>query len=325
MVIIKHRGNYTLVALFGAFFSILLGLIILLWYEYCFFHQQAKELIVLRSEYRAYIHAIKMYEHKFDASVVEQGGQQNKTQLENATLACELYENTQEEDSFEYLKSQELDLLLTQIDTKEWQDYNDQVLTQATDPRQEVIKTQTQPQASQNKPSRSDNNLITKLNEKNINLLDSFQSKNITNVVNRDCKLDFIWPIQQSRFWLSSLFGPRKKRNGSCGFHSGIDMAALKGTPIKAAQAGEVIEARYASGYGNTVVLKHSETYTTRYAHLYMFRVHVGQKIKQGMIIGAVGDTGFIRKKGKDGSHLHFEVCENGKKINPLHCLTMMS
>lgn len=285
MVIIKHRGNYTLVVLFGVIFSILLGLIILLWYEYCFFHQQAKEMIVLQSEYRAYIHAIKMYEHK----------------------------------------SQELDSLLTQIDTKEWQDYNDQVLTQATDPRQEVTKTQTQPQASQNKPSRSDNNLITKLNEKNINLLDSFQSKNITNTANRDRKLDFIWPIQQSRFWLSSLFGPRKKRNGSCGFHSGIDMAALKGTPIKAAQAGEVIEARYASGYGNTVVLKHNETYTTRYAHLYTFRVHVGQKIKQGMVIGAVGDTGFIRKKGKDGSHLHFEVSEDGKKINPLHCLTMMS
>jgi len=294
MVIIKHRGNYTLVALFGLVVSILLGLIILLWYEYCFFHQQAKELIVLQSEYRAYIHAIKMYEHKFDMAV-------------------------------EYLKSQELDSLLTQIDTKEWQDYNDQVLTQATDSRQEVTKTQTQPQASQNKPSRSDNNLITKLNEKNINLLDSFQSKNIINTANRDRKLDFIWPIQQSRFWLSSLFGPRKKRNGSCGFHSGIDMAALKGTPIKAVQAGEVIEARYASGYGNTVVLKHNETYTTRYAHLYTFRVHVGQKIKQGMIIGAVGDTGFIRKKGKDGSHLHFEVCENGKKINPLHCLTMMS
>ncbi len=281
MVIIKHRGNYTLAALFGVSFSILLGLIILLWYEYCFFHQQAKEMIVLQSEYRAYIHAIKMYEHK----------------------------------------SQELDSLLTQIDTKEWQDYNDQVLTQATDSCQEVTKTQTQPQALQNKSSRSDNNLITKLNEKNINLLDSFQSKNITNTANRDRKLDFIWPIQQSRFWLSSLFGPRKKRNGSCGFHSGIDMAALKGTPIKAAQAGEVIEARYASGYGNTVVLKHNKTYTTRYAHLYTFRVHVGQKIKQGMVIGAVGDTGFIRKKGKDGSHLHFEVCENGKKINPLHYL----
>ncbi len=278
MVIIKHRGNYTLVALFGVFFSILLGLIVLLWYEYRFFCQQTKEVVALQSEYRAYIHSIKMYDHKFDMA-----------------------ESEKEESTVECIKSQEPDLLLTQIDTKERQDCNDQVLTQETDPCQEVIKTQAQSQ---------------ELHKEN----------KITNTENRDCKLDFIWPIQQSRFWLSSLFGsPRKRRNGSCGSHSGIDMAALKGTPIKAAQSGKVIEARYASGYGNTVVLKHNETYTTRYAHLYTFRVHVGQKIKQGMVIGAVGDTGSIRKKGKDGSHLHFEVCENGKKINPLHCLPAMS
>jgi murein DD-endopeptidase MepM/ murein hydrolase activator NlpD len=47
----------------------------------------------------------------------------------------------------------------------------------------------------------------------------------------------------------------------------------------------------------------------------------VGQKIKQGIIVGTVGETGFVRKKGKDGSHLHFEVYERGKRINPLHCL----
>ncbi len=305
MAIIKHRGNYTLVALFGVIFSILLGLIVLLWYEYCFFHQQAKVVVVLQSEYRAYIHAIKMYDHKFDMAAAEKEEQQGKAKSENVTLACELYENIKEKDLFpvinrqpEYLKES---TVLTQIDTKEWQDYNDQVLTQETDPCQEVIKTQAQSQALQ-------------------------KENKITNTANRDCKLDFIWPIQQSQFWLSSLFGsPRKRLNGSCGSHSGIDMAALKGTPIKAAQSGEVIEARYASGYGNTVVLKHNETYTTRYAHLYTFRVHVGQKIKQGMVIGAVGDTGSIRKKGKDGSHLHFEVCENGKKINPLHCLPAMS
>ncbi len=289
MVIIKHRGNDTLVALFGVCFSILLGLIVLLWYEYRFFCQQAKEVVVLQSEYRAYIHAIKMYEHKFDMAAAEREEQQGKAKSKTVTLI-----NRQPE----YLKES---IVLTQIDTKEWQNYNDQVLTQETDPCQEVIKTQAQSQALQ-------------------------KENKITNTVNRDCKLDFIWPIQQSRFWLSSFFGsPRKRRNGSCELHSGIDMAALKGTPIKAAQSGEVIEARYASGYGNTVVLKHNEMYTTRYAHLYTFRVHVGQKIKQGMVIGAVGDTGSVRKKGKDGSHLHFEVCENGTTINPMRCLPVVS
>jgi murein DD-endopeptidase MepM/ murein hydrolase activator NlpD len=54
-------------------------------------------------------------------------------------------------------------------------------------------------------------------------------------------------------------------------------------------------------------------------------RTFVGQKVKQSAIIGTVGETGFIRKKGKDGSHLHFEVYEHGKRINPLHCLPRMT
>lgn len=139
------------------------------------------------------------------------------------------------------------------------------------------------------------------------------------------CQTNFIWPIKPSNFWLSSLFGPRKKVNGSLGFHYGIDMAAMKGTPVKAAQNGVVIDACYASGYGNTIVIKHDQIFRSRYAHLHTIRVHVGQKVKKGMRIGTVGETGFIRKKGKDGSHLHFEVYENGKKINPLHYLPTMS
>ena len=134
--------------------------------------------------------------------------------------------------------------------------------------------------------------------------------------------MEFIWPVEQKKFWLSSLFGPRKKNNGAHGYHNGIDMAAMKGTPVKAAATGTVVEARYMSGYGKTIVLKHNKKYKTRYAHLNSFTVHVGQKIKQGMIIGSVGETGFIRKTGKDGSHLHFEVYENRKKVNPLHYLS---
>lgn len=130
------------------------------------------------------------------------------------------------------------------------------------------------------------------------------------------------WPIERKQFWLSSPFGPRKKQDGSWGFHHGIDMAAVRNTPVRAAAPGIVIEAGYAKGYGNTIVVAHSKTCKTRYAHLQKILVQPGQKIDAHTIIGKVGDTGLIRKRGRDGSHLHFEVSMAGKKINPLCVLT---
>ncbi len=130
--------------------------------------------------------------------------------------------------------------------------------------------------------------------------------------------LEFIWPITKNKFWISSYFGPRKKPNGSWGFHHGIDMASVKGTKIKAAADGMVLEARIASGYGKTILLKHSDKLRTRYAHLDKILVQKGQEIKQKEIIGHVGETGLIRKTSEDGSHLHFEVYEQGHKVNPL-------
>ncbi len=131
-------------------------------------------------------------------------------------------------------------------------------------------------------------------------------------------ELEFIWPITKNKFWISSYFGPRKKPNGSWGFHHGIDMASVKGTEIKAAADGTVLEARLATGYGKTILLKHSDKLRTRYAHLDKILVQKGQKIKQREIIGHVGETGLIRKTSEDGSHLHFEVYEQGHKVNPL-------
>ncbi len=131
-------------------------------------------------------------------------------------------------------------------------------------------------------------------------------------------ELEFIWPITKNKFWISSYFGPRKKPNGSWGFHHGIDMASVKGTEIKAAADGTVLEARLASGYGKTILLKHSDKLRTRYAHLDKILVQKGQEIKQREIIGHVGETGLIRKTSEDGSHLHFEVYEQGHKVNPL-------
>lgn len=131
----------------------------------------------------------------------------------------------------------------------------------------------------------------------------------------------FHWPLELHHFWLSSLFGARKKANGQPGFHYGIDMAALRGTPVKAAACGTVIQAQYVPGYGNNILIQHNKYYRTRYAHLQKINVIPGQKVNQGQKIGTVGDTGSVRKNGRDASHLHFEIYHNGSHVNPLRYL----
>ncbi|HAU30022.1 MAG: M24/M37 family peptidase [candidate division TM6 bacterium GW2011_GWF2_43_17] len=131
----------------------------------------------------------------------------------------------------------------------------------------------------------------------------------------------FSLPIPHGSFWLSSPFGPRKKANGKWGFHHGIDMAANRGTPIKAAGRGSVIEAGWSKGYGKTVVIRHDERFTTRYAHMDRIFVRVGDRVNEGSKLGCVGATGYVRKTGGDGSHLHFEVRDRGKSCNPFYFL----
>ncbi len=128
----------------------------------------------------------------------------------------------------------------------------------------------------------------------------------------------FCWPLDLSSFWLSSLFGPRKRPNGHIEFHQGIDMAAMKGTPVKAAAAGKVVFAQPAAGYGNCVMIEHNNRYKTRYAHLHRISVCPGQVVMEGDKVGSVGDTGLVRKSGRDASHLHFEIYQDGHRVNPL-------
>ena len=119
-------------------------------------------------------------------------------------------------------------------------------------------------------------------------------------------------PINGAR--LSSSFGMRK--HPILGFnkmHRGTDFAAPMGTPIMASGDGKVIRSRWCGGGGNCIKIKHNSTYTTVYAHLSKFArgIKEGVKVRQGQIIGYVGSTGM-----STGPHLHYEVIENGKKIN---------
>jgi len=131
----------------------------------------------------------------------------------------------------------------------------------------------------------------------------------------------FHWPLELHHFWISSLFGARKQANGAPGFHSGVDLAAMKGTPVKSAAPGVVIQAQYLPGYGNNILIHHNKHYRTRYAHLDSMNVIEGQKVSQGQKIGTVGATGSVRKTGRDASHLHFEIYHNGSHVNPLRYL----
>ena len=94
--------------------------------------------------------------------------------------------------------------------------------------------------------------------------------------------------------------------------HHGIDYAVSTGTPIKAAYGGKVIFSGTKGGYGKTVVIRHSFGYKTLYAHLSAFKVHVGQRVKQGDLIAYSGNTG-----RSTGPHLHFGLSLNNRWIDP--------
>lgn len=129
----------------------------------------------------------------------------------------------------------------------------------------------------------------------------------------------FIWPLKAGTYRVTSRFGPRRKRDGSWGFHYGLDMAAPLGTDVRSVAHGVVVEARHARGFGNTVVVSHSNKLKTRYAHLHKIDVRVGAMVEQGQRVGRVGNTGHTR--GKNGIHLHLEVLVYGKQVNPLYFL----
>tara|TARA_Y100001970_G_scaffold293986_1_gene445384 strand:- start:9825 stop:11126 length:1302 start_codon:yes stop_codon:yes gene_type:complete len=119
-------------------------------------------------------------------------------------------------------------------------------------------------------------------------------------------------PINGAR--LSSSFGMRKHPIlGYNKMHKGTDFAAPEGTPIMASGDGVITKAGWCGGGGNCVKIKHNKTYQTIYAHMKNFSnlAVPGNRVKQGQIIGYVGSTGM-----STGPHLHYEVIENGKKIN---------
>ena len=119
-----------------------------------------------------------------------------------------------------------------------------------------------------------------------------------------------LWPVEGS---VASSFGEREDPiNGEGAFHSGIDIDAPTGTPVRAAADGDVAEAAMNAGYGREVVLDHGHDVLTIYGHLSAFAVIVGQHVTRGQIVGYVGQSGRAT-----GPHLHYEVRVHNVPVNP--------
>ena len=123
----------------------------------------------------------------------------------------------------------------------------------------------------------------------------------------------YIWPVG-SRYITSTMGGRTSPGGIGSTNHKGTDIGRVGYTSeIYAAKAGTVIISTYSSSYGNYVVISHGSGNTTLYGHMSARRVNVGQRVKQGDVIGITGSTG-----NSTGPHLHFEITENGVRVNPL-------
>lgn len=115
--------------------------------------------------------------------------------------------------------------------------------------------------------------------------------------------------------WITSGFGYRiSPWTGKRDLHNGIDIAARMGSEVAAAADGVVVFAGIQQGFGKTIVINHGYDTVTRYAHNSSLYVKIGQKVKRGDTIAAVGNTGH-----STGPHLHYEVVKKGKPIDPIN------
>ena len=118
-----------------------------------------------------------------------------------------------------------------------------------------------------------------------------------------------IWPVNGP---ITGSFGEARPGH----MHAGLDISAPGGTPIRAADSGRVVLLGFTGGYGNYTCIQHTSSMSTCYAHQSGYATSSGAGVRQGQVIGYVGDTGH-----SFGNHLHFEVRIGGSPVNPLNYL----
>lgn len=119
-----------------------------------------------------------------------------------------------------------------------------------------------------------------------------------------------LWPVTGT---ITSSFGQREDPfNGEGAFHSGIDIGAVYGAPVRATADGVVLKAGLGTGYGREVMIDHGNGIQTLYGHLSGFAVTAGERVTRGQTIGYVGTSG-----RSTGPHLHYEVRIRDTPVNP--------
>ncbi|MBQ9901841.1 MAG: M23 family metallopeptidase [Clostridia bacterium] len=122
---------------------------------------------------------------------------------------------------------------------------------------------------------------------------------------------DFVKPLRKAR--VTSRFDYRVNPvTGRYVFHTGMDLGAAQGSDIMAMKSGRVVSAKYNGGYGNVVIIEHSDGIRTLYAHCSKLLVKAGEKVRKGQVIARVGSTG-----NSTGPHLHIEFRKGGKRYDP--------
>jgi len=124
----------------------------------------------------------------------------------------------------------------------------------------------------------------------------------------------YIWPETKSKRITSPMGGRNIHYPGASTNHKGVDIGGVGyNTNVLATKAGVVMTAKYNSSYGNYVVIFHGTGNTTLYAHMSSIKVKEGDSVSQGDVIGITGCTGV-----STGPHLHYEITENGVRVDPL-------
>jgi murein DD-endopeptidase MepM/ murein hydrolase activator NlpD len=166
----------------------------------------------------------------------------------------------------------------------------------------------------ENTKSRQELNQLLAKDEQNAVYRERKGQLAVSSMADRYTGGKLMWPVDGGV--VTSPFGMRfNPIEHTYRMHEGIDIGAPMGTPIRAAAAGEVIEARPSNGYGYIVVIYHGNGLATLYAHMYAqtVKVHQGQTVARGQEIAEVGSNG-----NSTGPHLHFEVHLNGSPVNPM-------